>query len=113
MSWYTPADEVHIRRERARARELRASQWWKDCLARGECHYCHGRFPPEQLTMDHLIPVARGGTSTKGNVVPACFACNQKKATQTPAEQILDRLGLSAPDPGDLDPNDFDPSLFG
>lgn len=108
MSWYTPADEAHIRRERARARELRASQWWKDCLARGECHYCHGRFPPEQLTMDHLIPVARGGTSAKGNVVPACFACNQKKAAQTPAEQILDRLGL-----GDLDPNDFDPSLFG
>lgn len=113
MSWYTPADEVHIRRERARARELRASQWWKDCLAKGECHYCHGRFPPEQLTMDHLIPVARGGTSTKGNVVPACFACNQKKAAQTPAEQILERLGLSAPDSGDLDPNDFDPSLFG
>jgi hypothetical protein len=35
------------------------------------------------------VPVARGGTSTKGNVVPACAACNQTKKYLTPAEQIL------------------------
>ena len=93
--WYQPVDSAHIRRERERARQLRASPWWKAQLAKGECHYCHGHFPPAQLTMDHLIPVARGGTSTKGNVVPACFACNQTKAAQTPAEQILDQLGLT------------------
>ena len=86
MAWYTPADDAHIRRERERARALRASPWWKAQLAKGECHYCH------KLTMDHIIPVARGGTSTKGNVVPACFACNQSKAATTPAEQILDQL---------------------
>lgn len=94
MSWYQPVDEAHIRRERARARQLRATAWWKERLAKGECYYCHKHFPPEQLTMDHIIPVVRGGTSTKGNVVPACFACNQSKAAQTPAEQILDELGL-------------------
>lgn len=92
--WYQPADSAHMRRERERARQLRASPWWKAQLAKGECYYCHGHFTPAQLTMDHLIPVARGGTSTKGNVVPACFACNQAKAAQTPAEQILDQLGL-------------------
>lgn len=92
--WYTPADSAFMRRERERARQLRASAWWKAQLAKGECHYCHGHFPPDALTMDHLIPVARGGTSTKGNVVPACFACNQAKAARTPAEQILDDLGL-------------------
>lgn len=96
--WYQPVDSAHIRRERERARQLRASPWWKAQLAKGECHYCHGHFPPAQLTMDHLIPVARGGTSTKGNVVPACFACNQTKAAQTPAEQILDQLGLTDED---------------
>lgn len=92
MAWYTPADDAHIRRERERARALRASPWWKAQLAKGECHYCHKHFPPDKLTMDHIIPVARGGTSTKGNVVPACFACNQSKAASTPAEQILDQL---------------------
>ena len=103
MTWYQPASPEHIRRERERARALRASPWWKAQLAKGECHYCHKHFPPDRLTMDHLIPVARGGTSTKGNVVPACFACNQAKAAATPAEQILDRLfpdadPLGAPD---------------
>ncbi len=96
--WYQPVDASHIRREREKARKLRASPWWKACLAKGECHYCHRHFPPEELTMDHLIPVARGGTSTRGNVVPACFACNQSKAARTPAEQILDALGLDAED---------------
>lgn len=101
--WYKPADERHIRRERARARALRASPWWKAQLAKGECHYCHGHFAPDQLTMDHVIPVARGGTSDKSNVVPACFPCNQAKSAQTPAERILDQLGLD----GDLSPNDL------
>lgn len=94
MSWYQPVDEQHIRRERAKARALRASPWWKAQLAQGRCHHCGQAFPPEALTMDHLIPVVRGGTSSKGNVVPACFSCNQAKAAQTPAEQILESLGL-------------------
>lgn len=94
MSWYQPVDEQHIRRERAKARALRASPWWKAQLAQGRCHHCGQAFPPEALTMDHLIPVARGGTSSKGNVVPACFSCNQAKAAQTPAEQVLESLGL-------------------
>ncbi len=29
--------------------------------------------------MDHLVPLARGGRSTKGNLVPACKECNTKK----------------------------------
>lgn len=101
--WYQPADERHIRRERERARALRASPWWKAQLAKGECHYCHGHFAPDQLTMDHIIPVARGGTSDKSNVVPACFPCNQAKSAQTPAERILDQLGLG----DDLSPEDL------
>ncbi|MEG1479805.1 MAG: HNH endonuclease [Kiritimatiellia bacterium] len=92
--WYTPAEESQIRRERERARLLRRSSWWKACLEKGECYYCHGHFAPAELTMDHLIPVARGGHSDKGNVVPACFACNQEKSARTPAELILESLHL-------------------
>ena len=42
--------------------------------------------------MDHVIPVARGGRSVKGNVVPACTACNRAKRHLTPAEQVLATL---------------------
>ncbi|HSD11535.1 MAG TPA: HNH endonuclease signature motif containing protein [Candidatus Binatia bacterium] len=73
------ADDEHIRQERARARELRRSQWWKRQRAKGTCHYCGGRFPARALTMDHVVPLVRGGRSTKGNVVPACRACNTAK----------------------------------
>ena len=38
------------------------------------------------------MPVARGGRSTRGNLVVCCRACNQEKKYLTPAEMILRRL---------------------
>lgn len=74
-----PVSEEEIHRERRRARELRASQWWKRKLSKGVCYHCGGKFPPKELTMDHLIPVVRGGKSTKGNLVPSCKKCNSER----------------------------------
>jgi 5-methylcytosine-specific restriction enzyme A len=82
QSFAAIADPADIRRERARAQELRRTQWWKRKRAGGVCHYCGGRFSPDALTMDHIVPLVRGGRSTKGNVVPACKACNVKKKHQ-------------------------------
>jgi 5-methylcytosine-specific restriction endonuclease McrA len=44
--------------------------------------------------MDHLVPLARGGKSTKGNVVPACKTCNSQKKQLLPMEweAYLERL---------------------
>ena len=36
--------------------------------------------------MDHIVPVIRGGKSTRGNVVPACKECNNKKKHLLPIE---------------------------
>ncbi len=85
-------DDVHVRREREKARELRKSDWWKNQLAQGICHYCGEHFSPEELTMDHIVPVARGGKSNKGNIVPCCKECNNEKKFLTPAEMILRQL---------------------
>jgi len=82
----TELTEQDIRRERDRGRDLRRSRWWQNRLARGICHYCGGTFPPGELTMDHLVPVARGGKSTPGNVVPACRECNSRKKYLLPME---------------------------
>lgn len=87
-------DDAHVARERARARELRKSDWWRAQLARGICHYCGKKFPPEELTMDHIVPVVRGGKSVRGNVVPCCKTCNNEKKYLTPAEIIMKKLGL-------------------
>jgi 5-methylcytosine-specific restriction endonuclease McrA len=82
----TDVTEQDIRRERDKGRDLRRSRWWQNRLARGKCHYCGGTFPPDELTMDHLVPVARGGKSTPGNVVPACRDCNSRKKYLLPIE---------------------------
>jgi len=71
--------EEEIRRERQKAKELRSSQWWKRRRSSGQCHYCGKKVSPHFLTMDHIVPIIRGGKSTKGNVVPACKECNTKK----------------------------------
>jgi 5-methylcytosine-specific restriction endonuclease McrA len=77
---------TEMRRERQKARELRRSQWWKRKISSGVCHHCGGKFAPSDLTMDHLVPVVRGGKSTKGNVVPSCKRCNSARKHRLPFE---------------------------
>ncbi len=79
-------EESDLKRERRKARELRASQWWKRRLAKAECYYCGSKTPPQELTMDHIVPIARGGKSTRGNVVPCCKSCNNAKKQLLPME---------------------------
>ena len=64
-----------------------------DC-GRGVCYYCKRRFPPKELTMDHIVPIIRGGFTRKGNVVPCCKECNNKKKYMLPIEwqEYMDSL---------------------
>ena len=89
-------DETDIKRERQIARVLKESQWWKRRVAKGRCHYCGRSIPPKELTMDHVVPITRGGQSKKGNVVPACKECNTKKKQLLPMEweKYLRRLKI-------------------
>jgi 5-methylcytosine-specific restriction protein A len=86
-SFLVEVSEKEIRRERQKARELRASQWWKRKRATGVCHHCGQKFLPKELTMDHLIPIIRGGKSTRGNLVPACKKCNADRKHRLPFEE--------------------------
>jgi 5-methylcytosine-specific restriction endonuclease McrA len=84
--WLDGVDEDEIRRQRAKARELRKTRWWQQKTASGECYYCGEKVQHQDLTMDHLVPLARGGRSTKDNLVPCCKACNTKKKNMLPVE---------------------------
>jgi 5-methylcytosine-specific restriction protein A len=87
ISFFMPqADEKQLRREKAKARELRNSPWWKRVRGEGFCHYCSLRIAPRELTMDHIVPIIRGGKSIKSNIVPACKECNSKKKHMLPIE---------------------------
>lgn len=93
--FFVPASEAHQKKEKAKARELRQGQWWKGQLAKGVCYHCEKRFHPSELTMDHLIPIARGGKSDKKNCVPSCKECNTKKGYKTKAEMAFEELKKS------------------
>ena len=47
------------------------------------CQYCGST---KHLTIDHVMPVSRGGENTWKNMVTACFSCNNKKGCRTPEE---------------------------
>jgi 5-methylcytosine-specific restriction protein A len=79
-----PVSDKEIQRERKKARELRSSQWWKRKTSKGVCHHCGEMSLPRELTMDHLVPIARGGKSTKGNLVASCKKCNSEKKHRLP-----------------------------
>jgi 5-methylcytosine-specific restriction protein A len=86
------AVQRHIKIERDRAKKLRQSPWWKTQIQQGLCHFCQQMVGADNLTMDHLVPLARGGKSTRGNIVPACQSCNQSKKLSTPVETLLDQI---------------------
>lgn len=48
------------------------------------CFYC--RELTDEIQMDHVIPIKRGGTHSIGNLVPACSGCNQSKINKTITE---------------------------
>jgi len=83
---YFIVSEEDIRKEKEKARRLRQSPWWRRKIERGTCYYCHSAVGRTQLTMDHVVPLSRGGRSNKGNLVPACKECNNKKKYLLPVE---------------------------
>ena len=84
--FYSSVSDKTMKKERQKARDLRQSAWWKNQLGQGKCYYCSNRFHPSDLTMDHIVPVVRGGQSVKSNVVPSCKECNTSKGNMTEVE---------------------------
>ena len=82
----TEISEQSAKHEKDKAREIRRSRWWSSRIAKGLCHYCGKGFPPADLTMDHIIPITRGGKSVRNNLVPCCKECNSRKKYLLPME---------------------------
>ena len=54
------------------------------------CQYCGHRGQAQELTIDHVVPVSRGGApSSWENQVVACRRCNGRKADRLPEEVNL------------------------
>ena len=62
------------------------------------CQYCGRRSTADELTYDHVVPKAQGGTTCWTNIVSCCIACNHKKGGRTPREAGM-RLLVSPAQP--------------
>ena len=51
---------------------------------RHRCQYCGRKFPPHQLSLDHIVPRSQNGPLTWENIVCSCLKCNVKKGGRTP-----------------------------
>ncbi len=79
-------------RRRSTGKRLRYSILARDMFT---CRYCGARADGGAvLVVDHIIPVALGGTDDPENLITACEPCNQGKAAQSPV--------TAAPTPTDL-----------
>ncbi len=79
-------DEEYQKRERLKAKELKKSRWWQNLIQNTVCYYCQIAIRKTEVTMDHIVPISRGGRSTQGNLVPACKSCNEQKRSLTAVE---------------------------
>jgi len=92
---------VHASYQRRRAQQSQAgkntltSTQWRSIKEhyRYTCVYCGRRM--KRLTMDHILPLSKGGEHTFTNIVPACKACNRKKYTGPPLIPVQPLLLLA------------------
>lgn len=83
LAWHAANPEarrVFAAASRARRRGVASTltlDEWTGILARydGRCAYCGADFE----TIDHVVPLSRGGPNDRTNVVPACLSCNCSK----------------------------------
>ncbi|MFA5484914.1 MAG: HNH endonuclease [Candidatus Pacearchaeota archaeon] len=55
----------------------------------GICQFCGKTLTMKTMTLDHVIPKSRGGSTSWTNIVCSCVKCNSKKGNKTPAEANL------------------------
>ena len=90
--FFITIDKKLIKKEKEKARELKKTKWWQNKLQVGKCYYCEKRFSKVELTMDHVVPLIRGGKSIKNNLVLACKKCNFDKKHKTLVEIRLKNI---------------------
>lgn len=78
----------NIQARRAGAKGQVTPHQWRRLLKRHNfrCFYCGTKLLPANRTLDHKIPLSRGGANIIKNVVPACRPCNQRKMKLTTKE---------------------------
>jgi hypothetical protein len=81
---YQPIRVRRDQRRRALANQLPSNftvNQWEECKKHfnGRCAYCED---DRRIEQEHVVPVAKGGSYTRNNIVPACARCNASKGAK-------------------------------
>lgn len=89
--YYEKNKEAYIHRGRLRRKKLATDptsftlqewNWLKD-IYNHTCYGCMKKEPEIKLTVDHKIPLSKGGNNALDNIQPLCWPCNRKKFTDS------------------------------
>lgn len=95
-SWETRVPAVIMLKEmHRRRRSPRFSRYNVNLRDMFSCQYCNTQFPQSQLTLDHVLPISKGGKTNWENIVSACNPCNGKKGNN---EKIRPKILPHQPD---------------
>jgi 5-methylcytosine-specific restriction endonuclease McrA len=61
---------------------VRFNRKWVFLRDNYKCQYCSKELTPSKCTIDHVMPVSKGGRTTWHNVVTACTDCNNSKGNK-------------------------------
>jgi len=82
--WETQVPSVIMLREYMKSKNAvrfsRSNVYLRDG---GHCQYCGTHIERKDATLDHVMPVSKGGKTTWDNCVTACGPCNADKADKT------------------------------
>jgi 5-methylcytosine-specific restriction endonuclease McrA len=62
---------------------VRFNRKWVFLRDNYQCQYCFKELAPSKCTIDHVVPVSKGGRTTWHNVVTACYSCNNNKGSKS------------------------------
>jgi 5-methylcytosine-specific restriction endonuclease McrA len=62
---------------------------------KGHCAYCGKKIEYDDMTIDHIAPLSKGGSNDLANTIPSCQLCNNQKADRSIEEfrAFLENIG--------------------
>lgn len=83
-NWETRVPAVmmlkEMQRRKRKPRFSRYNLYLRDMFT---CQYCTTQFTQKELTLDHVLPLSKGGKTSWENIVASCGPCNSRKGNST------------------------------
>lgn len=77
-------EEFVPKQHKAKMKRVLKEEWFR------ECAYCGYKERNKEMTVDHIIPLAKGGSDSFYNQIPACRSCNVSKGDKPVRQWYFD-----------------------